>query len=119
MFLLCSDIKVCGENFSSADVDDQAADRIDAGTVAGIEHDRRRDFLDDRRPGDLIAGEERLAMPDRRLLPSAAARSLRLEIDPARPWRASCGGSRPPEGGRGNSGVSMRPVAVTAKLTIS
>src|SRR6266513_3504456 len=95
-----------------ADLDDETADRIDAGTVAGVEHDRRRDFLDDRRPGDLIAGEERLAMPDRRLLPSAAARSLRLEIDPARPWRASCGGSRPPEGGRGNSGVSMRPVAV-------
>src|SRR2546423_15030400 len=68
-----------------ADVDDKAADRIDAGTVAGVEHGRRGDFLDDGRPGNLIAGEERLAMPDRRLVPAAAARSLRLEIDPARP----------------------------------
>src|SRR5438067_11403355 len=67
-----------------ADVDDEAADRIDPGTVAGVEHDRRRDFLDDRRPGDLIDGEQRLAMPDRRRVPAAAARSLCLEIDPAR-----------------------------------
>src|ERR1051326_3763364 len=68
---------------STADIDDEAADFVQASAVAGVEHDRRRDLLDDRGTGDLVAGEERLAMPDRRLMPSAAARSGRLEIDPA------------------------------------
>src|SRR4029077_15514063 len=60
-------------NFSGADFDDEAADRVDPRVVAGIEHGRRRDFLDDRRPGDLVAGEQRLAPPDRRVEPFAIA----------------------------------------------
>src|ERR1700746_2140736 len=88
MFSLCPNIKRPAKNLSDADVDDQAADGVDAGTVAGVEHRRRRDLLDDRRPRDLVAGEERLTAQGERLVPLTAAWRIRLEIDPAGP--AAC-----------------------------
>src|SRR4051794_19199076 len=53
--------RVRGLGPSPAGVDDEATDGIDAGIVAGVEHRRRRHFLDDRRAGDRVSGQERLA----------------------------------------------------------
>ena len=50
------------------------------GAVAGIEHRRRRNFLDDRRPGDFVAGEQRLAPPHRAFGPAGGASLPGLEI---------------------------------------
>src|SRR5882724_10073185 len=66
---------------SLANLHDQAADGIDLRDIAGIEHRRRRDLLDDRRPGDPVAGEERLALPHLAFDPAG---SCRLEIRAAR-----------------------------------
>src|SRR5580704_18398067 len=68
----------------SSDLHDQAAERVDPRAVARIEHDRRRDLLDDRRTGDLVAGEQALARPDRAFVPGAARRGLGFEIDAPR-----------------------------------
>src|SRR5689334_671161 len=87
------------EDFSGADLDNEAADRIDPSPVAGIEHRGRRDFLEDGRPGNLVAGEQRFAAPDGDFPPRAAARSFRLEIDPADAV-ARLGRGLTPAGGR-------------------
>src|SRR5712692_1061706 len=66
-----------------SDFDDQAADGVDIGMVAGIEHRRCRDLFDDRWSLDLVAGEERLAPPHLAFEPIATARHRCLEKSPA------------------------------------
>src|SRR5579863_2692560 len=64
---------------STADLHDEAAERVDPGIVAGVEHRRRRDLLDDRRPHNRVAGQQCLAPPYRAGDPVAAAGARRLE----------------------------------------
>src|SRR5450631_3007202 len=56
----------------SSHADDQVADRIDLDVVAGLDHRRAVELLDDRRPIEARISRQVLAHVDRRLEPAVA-----------------------------------------------